>query len=122
MANTVLTADRKAKRTSDKVIVHKVHPVLQFVLLMVPVVMTGFYLVYSLTGLILEGSHKLNWSLEALNVSVWVGSGITLYSLCVIAFAYFRKLGRYHLLTVSSLIHLLLALILTAIVYIIVKL
>jgi len=31
--------------------IHKVHPVLQFVLLIVPVVMSGFFLVYSLTGL-----------------------------------------------------------------------
>ena len=95
---------------------------LQFVLLIVPVVMSGFYLVYSLTGLILEGKHKLNWSLEALDVSYLVGGGIAIYSLCVIAFAYFRKLGRYHLLTVSAVIHLFLALILTAVVYIIVKL
>ena len=102
--------------------VGRVHPVVQFVLLIVPVVMTGFYLVYSLTGLILEGNAKLNWSLEALEVSYWVGGGIALYSLCVIAFAIFRKLGKFHLLTVSSVIHLLLALILTAVVYIIVKL
>lgn len=99
-----------------------VHPALQFVLLIVPVVMSGFFLVYSLTGLILEGKAKLNWSLEALEVSYWVGGGIAAYSLCVIGFAFLRRLGKFHLLTVSSLIHLILALILTAVVYIIVKL
>lgn len=84
--------------------------------------MTGFYLVYSLTGLILEGKSKLNWSLEATEVANWVGGGIAVYSLCVMAFALFKKLGRYHLLMVSAFGHLFLALILTAIVYIIVKL
>lgn len=101
---------------------YKVHPVFQFVLLIVPVVMTGFFLVYSLTGLILEGKTKLNWSLEAIDVANWVGGGIALYSLSVIAFALYRKLGKYHLLMVSAVGHLVLALILTAIVYIIVKL
>lgn len=101
---------------------HKVHPVLQFVLLIVPVVMTGFYLVYSLTGLILEGKSKLNWSLEALDVANMVGGSIAAYSICVMALALFKKLGKYHILMVSAVGHLVLALILTAIVYIIVKL
>ena len=100
----------------------KVHPVTQFVLLIVPVVMSGFFLVYSLTGLILEGKDRLNWSLEALDVALWVGGGITLYSLAVILFAVFKKLGRLHILWISGALHLLLALILTAVVYIIVKL
>lgn len=107
---------------SDSNTSRRVHPVTQFVLLIVPVVMSGFYLVYSLTGLILEGKAKLNWSLEALEVSAWVGGGIAIYSLCVMAYAFFKRLGKFHLLTVSAVTHLFLALILTAIVYIIVKL
>lgn len=102
--------------------VHKVHPVLQFVLLIVPVVMSGFFLVYSLTGLILEGRDRFNWSLEAISVANMVGSSIAIYSICVILFAFYRKLGKFHLLTVSGVGHLVLALILTAVVYIIVKL
>lgn len=100
----------------------RVHPVIEFVLLIVPVVMSGFFLVYALTGLILEGRDKLNWSLEALDVAMWVGGGISLYSLCVIAFAFSKRLGRFNLLTISGVGHLLLALVLMAVVYIIVKL
>lgn len=100
----------------------KVHPVIQFVLLIVPVVMSGFFLVYSLTGLILEGKDRLNWSLEALDVAFWVGGGIALYSLAVILFSVFKRLGRLHILPISAVMHLILALILTAVVYIIVKL
>ncbi len=100
----------------------KVHPVLQFVLLIVPVVMSGFYMVYALTGLILEGRDKVNWSIEAINVANSVGGGIALYSLFVMGFAYLRKLGTFHILMVSGLGHLVLALILTAVVYIIVLL
>ena len=101
---------------------NKVHPVTQFVLLIVPVVMSGFFLVYSLTGLILEGRDRLNWSLEALDVALWVGGGIVVYSLLVILFANFKRLGRMHILPISAILHLVLALILTAVVYIIVKL
>ncbi len=100
----------------------RVHPVIEFTLLIVPVVMSGFFLVYALTGLILEGRDKLNWSLEALDVALWVGGGISLYSLCVILFSHHRKLGRYHLLRISGIGHLILALVLTAVVFIIVKL
>ena len=100
----------------------RVHPAVEFVLLIVPVVMSGFFLVYALTGLILEDRDKLNWSLEALDVAVWVGGGISLYSICVILFAHWRKLGRFHLLTISGVGHLILAAILTVVVFIIVKL
>lgn len=99
-----------------------VHPVVQFVMLIVPVVMSGFFLVYSLTGLILEGRHKLNWSLEAIDVAVMVGGGIVVYSICVMAYAKFKRVGHFHILMVSSLGHLILSLILIAVVYIIVRL
>ena len=99
-----------------------VHPVTQFVLLIVPVVMSGFFLVYSLTGLILEGRTKLTWSLEAIDVALWVGGGIALYSLFVMAYTKFKRLGHFHILMISSLGHLILALLLTAVVYIIVRL
>jgi len=85
---------------------NKVHPVTQFVLLIVPVVMSGFFLVYSLTGLILEGKDRLNWSLEALDVALWVGGGITIYSLAVILFSVFKRLGRMHILPISAALHL----------------
>lgn len=97
-----------------------VSPVLQFVLLIVPTVMTGFFMVYSLTGLILEGRDKYNWSLEAVTVSVRVGLGITLFSLLVLAFGWYKRLPRTHLLMLSGWLHLILAIMLTVAVFLIV--
>ena len=47
-----------------------VSPVWQFICLLAPVVMTGFYLVYALVGLVIDGSDKLKWSDEALQVGI----------------------------------------------------
>lgn len=97
----------------------KVSPVLQFVLLIVPVVLSGFYLVYSLVGLLLDGQDKFNWSLEAREVALMVGSGISLFSLLVLLYARFCRLPSRHLLNLSAWGHMLLAIVLTIAVFLI---
>lgn len=58
-------------------------PVMQFALLIVPMVISGFFLVYALTGWILEGRDHLNWSLEAEKVAVYVGLATLAYCMLV---------------------------------------
>lgn len=98
--------------------VKPISPVTQFSLLLIPVVMSCFFLVYSLTGWILDGRDKLNWSLEAPEVAVWVGTGIVLYCLVVILYARWKGAVRYHILNISSMLHIVLAVLLTASVFI----
>lgn len=87
-------------------------PVLQFVLLLSPVVMNGFFTVYVLTGWLLDGQDRFNWSIEAPRVAYWVGGGIVLYSLAVLAYGRWRGAGFRHPLLVSSVCHAALAVIL----------
>lgn len=82
--------------------------------------MTGFYLVYSLVGLFLDGRDKANWALEATDVSVPVGSSIALFSVLVLLYAKWKGLTGRHLLKVSSWIHLVLSIVLTIAVFLIV--
>lgn len=90
-----------------------VGPIVEFVLLIVPVVMNGFFLVYGLTGWVLEGRDRLNWSLEAGEVALWVCAGILVWSLLVVLYTRIR-LGHFvHRLVVSSAVHAVLALMLT---------
>lgn len=95
---------------------------MQFVLLLTPVVMSCFFLVFSLTGWIVEGRDKLTWALEAPGVALWVGAGIIIYSLVVMAYARWKGAARYHVLNVSSFGHIILAVLLTISVFITVKL
>ena len=106
--------------TTENSPVRPISPILQFILLIVPTVMTGFFMVYSLTGLILEGRDKYNWSLEAVTVSVRVGVGISVFSLLVLALAWYHKLPRTHLLVLSGWTHLIIAIVLTIVVFLIV--
>ncbi len=102
--------------------VKPISPVVQFVLLLTPVVMSCFFLVYSLTGWIIEGRDKLNWALEAPGVAMWVGAGILIYSFLVMAYTRWKGAARYHVLNISSWGHILLAVLLTISVFITVKL
>ena len=89
-----------------------VGPVVQFTLLIVPVVMNGFFLVYALTGWVLEGRDHFNWSLEAPEVAGWVGFGIVVYAVLVGAYVRFSG-GRWsHPLVLSRVAHGTLALLL----------
>ncbi len=90
-----------------------VSPALQFVLLLSPVVMTCFYLVYALTGWVIEGRDKLNWSIEAGGVAFWVGSSVVLYCLLVLLLARYKGAGSKHILVYSSVFHIAMALLLT---------
>ena len=99
-----------------------ISPVTQFVLLLTPVVMSCFFLVYALTGWIVEGRDMLNWALEAPGVATWVGAGLMLYCLAVLAYARWKGAARYHVLNVSSWGHILPAVLLTVSVFITVKL
>lgn len=82
-----------------------VSPVLQFVLLIVPMVMSCFFTVYALTGWLLEGRDKITWALESPEVAMWVGAGVILYSLLVTGFTLLRGGSRRHPLVWSSLFH-----------------
>lgn len=99
-----------------------VGPVMQFSLLLVPMVMSCFYMVYSLTGWILTGRDKFNWSLEAMSVGIWVASGMVLFCALVIAYTYWRGGSRWHPLVISSVGHIVLALLLTLSIFITVRL
>jgi len=95
-----------------------VGPVLQFSLFIVPMVMNCFYMVYSLAGWVIDGRDKLNWSLEAPTVGLYVCSGILLFCAAVLAFVRWRG-GRWsHLLSISSIAHALIAIGLTVSIFI----
>lgn len=95
---------------------------MQFALLLLPIVMNGFYMVYSLTGWVISGRDKLNWSLEALSVGLWVAGGLGVFCALIIAFTYWRGGRRWHPLIVSSVGHIVLALLLTLSIFITVRL
>ncbi len=97
-------------------------PVLQFSLLIVPVVINCFYMVYSLTGWILDGRDKLNWAIEAPTVGIWVLVVTMGFSGLVLAYTRWRGGSWWHPLSVSSIGHVVLALLLTASILISVKL
>lgn len=98
-----------------------ISPILQFVLLIVPLVMSGFYTVYALTGVILDGRDKFNWSLEAESVAIYVGAGICIFSVLVLAFAKFHGAPRSHILSISGWGHMVLAVLLTVAVFVLVR-
>ena len=90
-----------------------VGPVMQFSLLIVPVVMNCFYMVYSLTGWILSGRDKLNWSLEAESVGFWVLVSIVIFCVLVTTYTLLRGGNRWHPLVISSIGHIVIAVLLT---------
>lgn len=98
-----------------------VGPVMQFALFIVPIVMNGFYMVYSLTGWILTGRDKINWSLEAESVGLWVCAGMLLFCALVMIFTRWRGGSLRHVLSVSSIIHGSIALLLTLSIFIAVR-
>lgn len=99
-----------------------ISPVVQFVLLIVPVVANGFYMVYSLAGWALEERDKFNWSLEAGEVAVWVGATILAYCALVLLYVRLKKAPWLHPLAVSSYGHALIAILLTVSVFITLRL
>ncbi len=108
--NIAKSADASASPTAPA----RVSPVLQFVLLIVPIVMNGFFTVYTITGWLVEGQYRINWSIEAPNVALYVGAGVTLFCLLVLAMLKWRGLAWRHPLGISSIVHAALALALAA--------
>lgn len=90
-----------------------VGPVLQFALFIVPIVMNCFYMVYALTGWILSGRDKFNWALEAQTVGLWVCAGLLVYCALVLIYTRWRGGTLRHVLSVSSIVHIVLAIVLT---------
>ena len=99
-----------------------VGPVAQFSLLIIPLVVNGFYMVYSLTGWILDGLDKLNWALEARNVGLWVAGIMVAFCTLVIAYTLLRGGSRRHPLVMSSIGHIVVVLLLTVSLFVSVSL
>lgn len=97
-----------------------VSPVWQFICLLAPVVMSGFYLVYALVGLFIDGPDKVKWSDEALQVGSLVSLIIVVMNLLVMMYALYHKLKLTHLLWISPIVHITIAIALTAMVSVII--
>lgn len=106
----------KATTNTQSPVPRPVSPVWQFVCLLAPVVMTGFYLVYALVGLIIDGSDKIKWSDEALQVGILSAMIIVAINVLVMAYALFHRLRFSHLLWISPIVHISIALALTALI------
>lgn len=102
--------------------VNPISPVAQFSLLLAPVVMSCFFLVYALTGLIIEGRDLLLWSIEAPDVAFYTGMGIVAYCIVVMVYARLKGATRYHVLNISSIGHIVLSVLLGICVLVTVKL
>ncbi len=88
----------------------------QFVCLLAPTVMTGFFLVYGLVGLILSGDSKLRWCDEALDVGLMVAMIIIALNIPVMLYAKWLRLPLRHVLWISPLCHISIAVLLTMII------
>ncbi len=99
-----------------------VGPVMQFSLLMVPLVMSCFFVVYAMAGWVIDGRDRLNWAVEAPTVSVWVALSMFAFGGLVIAYVRWRGGSWWHPLIVSSVGHIVLAVLMTLSVFITVKL
>jgi len=112
---------------SDRVTAHHssgylVPPVLLFSMLLIPIVINCFFMVYSLVGWILEGRDKFNWSLEAVDVALWVAATMFLWCAFQLAYAHWKQLPSGHILRISSYGHALIAVLMTLSVFITVRL
>ena len=115
------------KAATDRVTLHhskpyRMSPVLLFSLLMVPMVINCFFMVYALVGWILEGRDKFKWSLEAEEVALWVAFVVLLWCALQLAYARWKQLPRGHLLRISSSGHAAIALLMALSVFITVRL
>ena len=88
----------------------KISPVLQFVLIIIPIVFSSFYLVYSVVGLFLDGRDKVQWAVEAWDVSTMTAATIIIYSALVLLLVRVKEPSFVHKLAISSYIHIVLAL------------
>ena len=94
-----------------------ISPLLQFALLLAPVVMTCFYLVYALVGLFIDGGSKMRWDEEARDVGLGTLSLILGYCAFSLLIVWIKRGGLYHPVTVTSLVHGIIAISLTALIF-----
>ena len=97
-------------------------PVLLFSMLMVPVVINCFFIVYALVGWILEGRDKFNWELEAVRVSFRVALAVLGWCALQLLYAKWKQLPGGHILRISSYGHIIIAVLMTLSVIITVRL
>jgi len=101
---------------------YRMSPVLLFALLMIPIVINCFFIVYALVGWILEGRDKFNWSLEAEEVALWVAAVVIAWSVLQLLYARWKRLPSAHILRISSYGHIVIAALMTLSVIITVRL
>lgn len=94
-----------------------ISPVLQFALLLSPVVMTCFYFVYAVLGLVIDGASKLRWDEEARDVGLAVMVMMLGYCALCLFVVWLKRAGLQHPVTVSSLVHGIVAICLTALIF-----
>lgn len=105
--------------TTTEVSAPRVSPIITFISLLAPIVITSFYLVYALVGLVIDGQSKIKWSDEALVVGLRVMLLIVLMNAVVIFYAWVKKVSKTHLLWVSPLVHIGIGLALTLMIAVI---
>jgi len=94
----------------------RVSPVLQFFLLLLPIVFSSFFFVFAVVGFFLDGRDKVQWSVEAWEVSVLTAILIIGFNALVLILVWFRALGMRHPLALSAAGHIALSLVLTSLV------
>lgn len=92
-------------------------PVLQFALLLSPVVMSCFYFVYAVVGLFIDGASKMRWDDEAREVGLGVLALMLGYCGFCLLLVWLKRGGLAHPVTVSSLVHGIIAICLTALIF-----
>lgn len=95
----------------------KMAPVLQFFLLLWPIVFTCFYFIYALLGLVVSGDDLLYWKAESRNVAGIMAPGILAFVGLCLAYVAWRRLGLHHPVAVSSLLHGIICIALTALIF-----
>ncbi|MEM7208071.1 MAG: hypothetical protein AAF434_09625 [Pseudomonadota bacterium] len=74
-------------------------------LLLIPAVISGFFLVYALVGLVLDGEALDRWVDEAWTVTVPTVLGQTLLCISVFFFARIKKVSWTHALSWTPVLH-----------------
>ena len=83
--------------------------------------MNCFFLIYAVAGWMVDGRDKLNWSLEAPTVGLWVFLGMVIYSVLVLAYVRLRGGSWRHPLSISSFFHIILAVLLMVSIFVAIK-
>ena len=86
-------------------------------LLLIPVVVTGFFLVYALVGWVLEGEAVGRWQAEAMQVALLTALAQTFACVGIFLFSRVKRLSWRHLLTWSGPFHIVMAIGLAVAVY-----